>query len=75
MFIVPLRDRRSFKPLKGITLGDCGKKMGLDGVDNGFMLFNNVRIPRANLLNRFSNVTKEGKFETIIDNPDQRFAV
>jgi acyl-CoA oxidase len=34
-----------------------------------------VRVPRENLLNRFSNVTKEGKFEGIIENPDQRFAV
>lgn len=75
VFLVPLRDRRSFKPLKGITLGDCGRKMGLDGIDNGFIIFNNVRIPRENLLNRFSNVTKEGKFETTIENPDSRFAV
>jgi acyl-CoA oxidase len=70
-----LRDKRTFKPLKGIILGDCGKKMGLDGIDNGFIIFNNVRVPRENLLNRFSNVTKEGKFEGIIENPDQRFAV
>ena len=75
VFVVPLRDKRTFKPLKGIILGDCGKKMGLDGIDNGFIIFNNVRIPRESLLNRFSNVTKEGKFEGIIENPDQRFAV
>lgn len=60
MFLVPLRDRRTFKPLKGITLGDCGRKMALDGIDNGFIIFNNVRIPRVNLLNRFSDITKDG---------------
>jgi acyl-CoA oxidase len=34
----------------------------MDGVDNGFMIFNKVRIPRENLLNRFSNVSEEGEF-------------
>lgn len=49
-------------PLPGITLNDCSKKEGLDGIDNGFMIFNNVRIPKENLLNRFSSFTDDGKF-------------
>jgi len=57
-------------PLSGITLGDCGKKEGLDGIDNGFIIFNNFRIPRQNMLNRFSNVTEEGKFESTIESAD-----
>jgi len=75
VFVVPLRDKKTFKPFNGITLGDCGKKMGLDGIDNGFIIFNNVRVPRENMLNRFSNVSKEGKYESSIPNNDQRFAV
>lgn len=59
-FIVPIRDRETHLPLPGVILGDCGKKIWKDGVDNGFMLFNNVRIPRDNLLNKFSNVTEDG---------------
>ncbi|MFV8337418.1 acyl-CoA dehydrogenase family protein [Flavobacterium sp. RSP29] len=43
-FIVPLRDPNS-KILKGITIGDCGLKMGLNGVDNGTIRFENVVIP------------------------------
>ena len=62
-------------PLPGIILGDCGKKEGLDGIDNGFMIFNNFRIPKANLLNRFSNVTDDGKFESDIQSPDQRLGL
>jgi acyl-CoA oxidase len=62
-------------PLPGIILGDCGKKIGMDGVDNGFMLFNQVRIPKDNLLNRFSNVTEAGEFQTLIENPDHRFGM
>lgn len=50
--------------MKGILLGDCGKKMGLDGIDNGFIIFNSVRIPRKNMLNKLSSVTKEGQFVT-----------
>lgn len=58
-----------------MILGDCGKKAGLDGIDNGFIIFNNYRIPRVNLLNRLSNVTADGKFEAKIESPDQRFAL
>lgn len=74
-FLVNIRDRETHLPLPGIILGDCGKKEGLDGIDNGFILFNNVRIPRENLLNRFSNVTEEGEFQTFIENSDQRFGL
>jgi acyl-CoA oxidase len=59
-FLVPIRDKTNHMPLPGVTLGDCGKKQGLDGIDNGFMIFDNVRIPRENLLNRFSNVNDQG---------------
>jgi acyl-CoA oxidase len=75
VFIVPLRDRRTHDILPGLIIGDCGKKIGHDGIDNGFIIFKEFRVPRENLLNRFSNVTKDGKFETTIDNPDKRFAV
>lgn len=57
-------------PLPGVILGDCGKKMGLEGIDNGFIIFNNFRIPRENLLNRFSNISDQGLFETSIENAD-----
>lgn len=74
-FVVPLRDRETHMPLNGVTIGDCGKKAGMQGVDNGFILFNNFRIPRLNLLNRFSDVTQDGKFKTDIESADQRFAL
>jgi len=75
VFIVPLRDPRTHQPLKGIIIGDCGRKGGQEAVDNGFIIFQNFRVPRENLLNRFSNVTPEGKFQTTLDNADQRFAL
>ena len=74
-FVLPIRDKETHLPLPGIILGDCGKKEGLDGIDNGFMIFNNYRIPKSNLLNRFSNVTDDGKFESEIQSPDQRLGL
>lgn len=63
-FIVPLRDIHTHEVLPGITVGDCGRKEGLDGIDNGFILFDNVRIPKGNFLNRLSDVTDEGVFQS-----------
>jgi acyl-CoA oxidase len=75
VFIVPLRNKKTYDVLPGIIIGDCGKKLGQESIDNGFILFNNFRIPRENMLNKMSNVTKEGKFETTIPSPDQRLAL
>jgi len=60
-FIVPLRDPRNFSLLPGINIGDIGKKMGRDGIDNGYIQFTNVRIPRAYMLMKHTQVTREGK--------------
>ena len=40
--------------------------MGMNGVDNAKLSFNNVRVPRENLLNKYSDITPEGKFVTKI---------
>ena len=59
-FIIPLRDRRTHMPLPGITIGDCGKKEGQDGIDNGFILFDHVRISKGNFLNKLSDIDENG---------------
>lgn len=61
-FFVPLRDPQTHEPLPGVRIGDCGSKMGLHGVDNGWIQFNHVRVPRFNMLRRYAHVTREGKF-------------
>lgn len=71
-FIVPIRDTNN-KILKGITIGDCGLKMGLNGVDNGTIRFKNVVIPKENMLDRFASVSEEGKFESPIPSDNRRF--
>lgn len=60
-FIVPLRDPKTLQLLPGINIGDIGKKMGRDGIDNGYIQFTNVRIPRAYMLMKHTQVTREGE--------------
>lgn len=43
-------------------MGDIGPKFGYASKDNGYMIFNNVRIPRTNMLRRFAEVEKDGNF-------------
>lgn len=61
-FIVPLRRREDFSLYPGVTVGDCGSKMGRLGIDNGWIQFNHVRIPRTSMLMRYSKVSREGVF-------------
>ncbi|WP_264523711.1 acyl-CoA dehydrogenase [Flavobacterium sp. N502536] len=71
-FIVPLRDTNG-TTLKGVTIGDCGHKMGLNGVDNGTISFDQVVIPKENMLDRFASVNDKGEFESPIPSDNRRF--
>ncbi|KAI6236614.1 Acyl-coenzyme A oxidase [Aphelenchoides besseyi] len=61
-FVVQLRDLETHKPLPGIRIGDIGPKLGINGSDNGFLLFNNFRVPRKNLLMRYAKVKPNGEY-------------
>lgn len=61
-FIIQLRNVDDFSPVEGIEFGDLGMKMGYNGTTNGYALFDNVRIPRNNLLMRNSRVLKDGTY-------------
>jgi acyl-CoA oxidase len=71
-FLVRLRDEQGMV-LPGITIEDNGRKIGLNGVDNGRIGFKDVRIPRENLLNRFGDVSAEGKYSSDIPSAGRRF--
>ncbi|MFG1633949.1 acyl-CoA dehydrogenase family protein [Pseudonocardia alni] len=71
-FLVPLRDSDG-KALPGVQIGDDGRKAGLNGVDNGRLAFDHVRIPRENLLNRFADVAPDGTYSSSIENETARF--
>ncbi|KAI5966956.1 POX1 [Candida pseudojiufengensis] len=59
-FIVPLRDS-NHDIMPGVTVGDIGAKMGRDGIDNGWIQFSSVRIPRFFMLQKFCKVARDGE--------------
>ncbi len=71
-FIVPIRDE-SGGSLGNVHITDCGDKLGLNGVDNGRLMFDQVRIPRFNMLDRFASVNDEGLFQSPIPSDGKRF--
>ncbi|KAJ3675243.1 hypothetical protein LUZ60_004285 [Juncus effusus] len=73
-FIVPIRDLNSHAVLPGVEIQDCGHKIGLNGVDNGALRFREVRVPRENLLNRFGDVSRDGKYTSSLSTINKRFA-
>lgn len=75
MFVVEIRDRVTHNLLPGVTVGDCGEKMGLNGVDNGFMFFRGLRVSRDALLNRVTNVDEHGNVTSKFEYKSKRFAV
>lgn len=71
-FFVPLRDDEgAFLP--GIGGEDDGVKGGLNGIDNGRLHFDHVRVPRTNLLNRYGDVAPDGTYSSDIPTPGRRF--
>lgn len=54
VFAVRLRNKKDHLPVPGIKVGDCGKKFGNHAMDNGFIIFDNHRVPRDALLDKFT---------------------
>lgn len=71
-FLVRIRDE-SLTPMPGVTIEEMGVKMGLNGVDNAKLSFDNVRIPRVNILNKYSDVTEDGTYTSSISSKRARF--
>ena len=70
--LVPIRDEQG-NNMPGVTTSDCDYKGGLPGVDNGRIVFDHVRVPRDNLLNKYGDVARDGSYSSPIDNPSRRF--
>jgi len=71
-FVVPIRGEDG-EPMPGVTIEDCGEKLGLNGIDNGRLVFDRVRIPRDHLLDRFASVDEDGSYRSSIASPAKRF--
>ncbi|XP_011376181.1 acyl-coenzyme A oxidase-like protein [Pteropus vampyrus] len=71
-FIVPVRDE-SGSLYPGVTAIDMMYKEGLHGVDNGILIFDKVRIPRDNLLDKFGSLAPGGQYYSPIEDKSARF--
>ncbi|MPZ51941.1 MAG: acyl-CoA oxidase [Acidimicrobiia bacterium] len=71
-FLVPIRTEHG-EPASGVAIGDDGAKAGLNGVDNGHLTFDRVRVDGEALLNRFASVDGEGRYSSDITSPNRRF--
>lgn len=70
--LVPVRGKNN-TVLEGITIEDNGYKLGLNGVDNGKIWFDQVKVPRENLLNKYGEIGDDGVYFSTIKNPNKRF--
>jgi len=68
-FLMRIRED-NHAPSRGVRIEDMGKKIECNGVDNGKLWFNHVRVPREALLNRWSDVNEQGRFSSVV--PDKR---
>lgn len=61
-FIVQLRDEETWMPMPGIQIGEIGPKLGMKSVNNGYLGFENVRIPRKQMLMKNAQVLADGSY-------------
>ncbi|GCE76795.1 acyl-CoA dehydrogenase family protein [Cellulomonas biazotea] len=72
-FYVPIRNPQTMEFLPGVGGEDDGLKGGLNGIDNGRLWFDHVRVPRTHLLNRYGDVAADGTYSSPIASPGRRF--
>lgn len=70
--VVPIRDDAG-RPCPGVRIEDCGHKGGINGVDNGRLWFDGVRVPREALLDRYASVAADGTYSSAIESRSARF--
>lgn len=73
--LVPVRDPKTMYSFPGVTVGDMGGKVGLNGIDNGFMQFNNYRVSKDALLNRNADITPEGEYVLKVKDKSKRMGI
>ena len=51
------------KLVEGVTIGDMGMKSVGNDLDNAWIAFEGVKLPKTALLNRYTDIDAAGKFE------------
>ncbi|KXZ54879.1 hypothetical protein GPECTOR_4g951 [Gonium pectorale] len=72
VFVVRIRDDAG-RLMPGVRIQDMGPKMGLNGVDNGRIWFDGVRVAREDMLDAFASVSPDGTYSSSIPSVSQRF--
>ena len=72
-FLVPVRDPLTLHSFPGVLVGDMGLKVGHRGYANGYMRFDQYRIPHKNLLSKLGGVSLEGDYEPAFTDSSLRF--
>ncbi|EGG18107.1 acyl-CoA oxidase [Cavenderia fasciculata] len=75
VIVTPIRDPETLTVYNGISIGDCGHKVGWNGVDNAWIRFSNYRVPRENLLNRYATITEDGEYISKLSSPSKLFQI
>lgn len=73
-FLAKIRDDAG-RPLPQVRIHDMGWKHSCNGVDNGKLFFDGLRVPRTALLNKWSDVDESGTFSSKIASRRARFLV
>lgn len=55
-FVVPLRDPQTYDLVPGVVIGDCGPKNGGNNIDNGYIILNDLRIPKDFFLDKLGKI-------------------
>lgn len=58
-FIVPIRSLTDHSLMPGVRAGDCGAKFGRNGLDNGWIQFDHVKVDHSAMLCKYSKIDKE----------------
>ena len=59
-FAIRIRDSESGRVVAGVTIGDLGDKMGRQGLDNGWIRFDQLAVSRECMLSRWAEVDAAG---------------
>ncbi len=71
-FLVPIRDK-SLNVVDGVTIWDMGHKIGINGIDNASIGFDNVKVSKDCLLGDTSSIDNNGVFTSKIIKKRDRF--
>jgi len=55
-FVVQIRDFKTHEVLPNVYVGDIGPKFGYNTMDNGFLLFNKLKVPHVSMLAKYSAI-------------------